>query len=236
MGTLRSQLAIVAVAVVLSGCSFVNDTLLPTLAGEEPSRTPHRTGEQVSNPAPAAEQNPQPAVSQAPSPPSGSEGPLPPAVFPAPVPPTVSQAPLEPIGSQPTSAGTGTDQAEPATPGAATGTDAGQKVAVPRAEGGIPRPIVVIRFDRPNVDYEQALHGAVNRVLDRRPQATFNVVAVASGLGGVDQVVTNTTTTKRNAESVIRSLTSMGLTADRINRSSTVSAEAQANEVQIFVH
>lgn len=235
MGTLRSQLAIVAVAVVLSGCSFVNDTLMPTLAGEEPSRTPHRTGEQVSNPAPAADQNPQPAVSQVPSPPSGSEGPLPPAVFPAPVPP-VSQAPLEPIGSQPPSGGAGTAQAEPVTPGAATGNHAGENVAAPRAEGDIPRPIVVIFFDRPDVAYEQALHGAVNRVLDRRPQATFNVVAVASGLGGVDQVVANTTATNRNAESVVRALTSMGLPAERISRSSTVSAEAQTNEVQIFVH
>ncbi|NIR46586.1 MAG: hypothetical protein GWM93_14615, partial [Gemmatimonadetes bacterium] len=35
------------------------------------------------------------------------------------------------------------------------------------------RPLVVIRFDRKDVDYEQALYTAVSRALERRPNATF---------------------------------------------------------------
>src|SRR5262249_22921621 len=37
------------------------------------------------------------------------------------------------------------------------------------------RPLVVIRFDRPNVSYENALYTAVKGALDRRPSATFEV-------------------------------------------------------------
>ena len=44
---------------------------------------------------------------------------------------------------------------------------------------GARRPLVVIRFDRANVPYEQALYTAVSRALERRPQALFDLVAVA---------------------------------------------------------
>jgi len=97
------------------------------------------------------------------------------------------------------------------------------------------QPLMVIRFDRPNVAYEQALYSAVSRALDRRPGATFDVVAVAPAGGNAGQSALNTSTSKRNAETVVRSLTNMGLPPDRINLSATSSASAQGNEVQVFV-
>ncbi|MGE5203468.1 MAG: hypothetical protein ACM3O6_15530 [Acidobacteriota bacterium] len=97
------------------------------------------------------------------------------------------------------------------------------------------RPMVVIRFDRPNVSYEQALYTAVSRALERRPGAVFDVVAVAPASATANQVALNTTTSKHNAESVVRSLTDMGLPADRINLSATTSSAAQTSEVQIYV-
>ena len=97
------------------------------------------------------------------------------------------------------------------------------------------QPLMVIRFDKPNVPYEQALYSAVSRALDRRPGATFEVVAVSPTGGNAGQSALNTSTSKRNAESVVRSLTSMGLPPDRINVSATSSAAAQGNEVQVFV-
>ncbi len=97
------------------------------------------------------------------------------------------------------------------------------------------QPLMVIRFDRPNVPYEQALYSAVSRALDRRPGATFDVVAVAPAGGNAGQAALNTSTSKRNAETVVRSLTNMGLPPDRINLSATSSASAQGNEVQVFV-
>src|SRR3546814_6499297 len=41
----------------------------------------------------------------------------------------------------------------------------------------------VIRFDRPNVQYEQPLYSAVSRALERRPDAFFDVVAVSPQSG-----------------------------------------------------
>lgn len=97
------------------------------------------------------------------------------------------------------------------------------------------RPLVVIRFDRPNVAYEQPLYTAVRRALERRPDATFDLVAVSPNAGSAAQVALHTDASKRNAENVLRSLTNMGLGADRISLSATTSGSVQGNEVQIYV-
>lgn len=90
------------------------------------------------------------------------------------------------------------------------------------------RPLVVIRFDRPDVEYQQALYTAVNRALEVRPQATFDLVAVAPARG-------NTTQAQRNAENVLRSLSNMGLPANRVSMSAMSSPSAQNNEVHLYV-
>ena len=97
------------------------------------------------------------------------------------------------------------------------------------------RPLVVIRFDRPNVEYEQALYTAVSRALERRPSATFDLVAVAPNRGNAAQVTVAASTSKRNAESVLRSLSDMGLPLDRVRLSAMTSGRAATNEVHIYV-
>ena len=44
-------------------------------------------------------------------------------------------------------------------------------------------PLVVMRFDRPNVDYQQILYAALNQALQSRPGANFQVVAVSPTRG-----------------------------------------------------
>jgi len=97
------------------------------------------------------------------------------------------------------------------------------------------RPFVVIRFDRPNVAYEQALYTAVSRALERRPDATFDLVAVTPQSGRSQTGAVSSTAARRNAENVLRSLTDMGLPNDRVNLSAMTSAQAQANEVHLYV-
>jgi hypothetical protein len=97
------------------------------------------------------------------------------------------------------------------------------------------RPLVVIRFDRPNVEYEQALYTAVSRALERRPQAGFDLVAVAPGQGSAAQVARGANAARRSAENVLRSLTSMGLPASRVSLSAGTSGQAQTAEVHIYV-
>jgi hypothetical protein len=97
------------------------------------------------------------------------------------------------------------------------------------------RPLVVIRFDRPNPDYQQALYQAVSQVLARRPNAAFDLVAVAPQTGGAAQVALNSNVAQRDADQVMRSLMSMGLGADRVSQSAATSPTAQVNEVHLYV-
>jgi hypothetical protein len=97
------------------------------------------------------------------------------------------------------------------------------------------RPLVVIRFDRPNVQYEQALYEAISTALERRPNAAFDLVAVAPAGGTPAQVALNSNNARRNAESVLRTLTNMGLPAERVSLAATTSPSAQTNEVHLYV-
>lgn len=97
------------------------------------------------------------------------------------------------------------------------------------------RPLVTIRFDHPNVNYEQAVYTAVSRALERRPQARFELVAVTPDAGTPAQVALNTDASKHNAENVLRSLTGMGLPPDRVTLSAMSSPQVRSNEVRIYV-
>ena len=97
------------------------------------------------------------------------------------------------------------------------------------------QPLVVIRFDRADVPYQQALYNAVSRALERRPQTMFDVVAVAPTQGSASQAAANQNQSRRNAERVLRTLTEMGLPAARMNLAASTSAQAVANEVHVYV-
>ena len=97
------------------------------------------------------------------------------------------------------------------------------------------QPLVVIRFTQATVQYEQALFTAVSRALERKPNAGFDLVAVAPNAGTPAQVSLATSRSRRNAEGVLRSLTNMGLPADRITLTATSSDNVQVNEVHVYV-
>jgi hypothetical protein len=97
------------------------------------------------------------------------------------------------------------------------------------------RPLVTIRFDRSRVAYEDALYTAVKSALDRRPGATFDVVGVAPVAATPGATALGETAARRNAETVLRSLTQMGLPTDRVRVSASSSADAGGGEVRVFV-
>ena len=97
------------------------------------------------------------------------------------------------------------------------------------------RPLVVIRFDRPNIQFQQALYNAVSRALERKPNASFDLVAVSPKRGSPAQAALSSTQSKRNAKSVLRTLADMGLPANRVKLSSRASQDVESNEVQIYV-
>lgn len=109
--------------------------------------------------------------------------------------------------------------------------------ATPRsgfASGGR-QPLVVIRFDRPDVPYQQALYSAVSRTLENRPDALFDLVAVAPGTGGAAATALSQSDSKRYANDVLRALTDMGLPASRVSLASTTNPAASSNEVHLYI-
>lgn len=93
------------------------------------------------------------------------------------------------------------------------------------------RPLVVIRFTRPDVKYEPALYSAVSQALARKPGTVFDLVAIAPQKNGASAM----SQSKRNADAVMRSLTSMGLPPSRITLSATTSTATDSNEVRLYV-
>ena len=113
-------------------------------------------------------------------------------------------------------------------------------ISASQASGGIQlatagAPLVVIRFDRPNVDYQQILYTALNQALLSRPNAGFEVVAVAPTRGNAASVQIAQTTAKRHAQEVMRSMTDMGVPATRMGVASATDPAAAASEVRVFV-
>ncbi len=74
-------------------------------------------------------------------------------------------------------------------------------------------PLVVIRFDHPDVDYQQILYAALNQALQSRPSAGFEVVAVSPTRGNAASVQIAQSTARRHAQAVMRSMTDMGVPA-----------------------
>lgn len=101
-----------------------------------------------------------------------------------------------------------------------------------RGEG---RPLVVIRFDQPNVDYQDSLYSAISQAINRRPNTVFDVVAVAPQIGSPTEIALNANRAKKQAEDVVRSLSEIGVPPSQVTLGSITSDKVEFNEVKIFV-
>ncbi|OFX09717.1 MAG: hypothetical protein A2516_09125 [Alphaproteobacteria bacterium RIFOXYD12_FULL_60_8] len=97
------------------------------------------------------------------------------------------------------------------------------------------RPLVVIRFDQSKVAFEKAVYQAVSRVLEKKPSANFDLVAVAPSRGTPGQVALLGNEARRNATNVMRSLSDMGLPAEQVHMSTATSDQAITTEVHLYV-
>ncbi len=96
-------------------------------------------------------------------------------------------------------------------------------------------PLVVVKFDHPDVDYQQILYAALNQALQNRPGASFQVVAVSPTRGTAASVQIAQSTARRHAQDVMRSMTDMGVPATRLNVASTTDPATSVSEVRVFV-
>jgi hypothetical protein len=104
---------------------------------------------------------------------------------------------------------------------------------------GISRVCETSRHARTSPPYSAGsfceVYTAVRRELERRPNAAFDLVAVAPNASNSAEVALHSDASKRNAETVLRSLISMGLPAERVSLSATTSANVQSDEVRLYV-
>jgi len=96
-------------------------------------------------------------------------------------------------------------------------------------------PLVVIRFDKPDVDYQQILYAALTEALKQRPGAAFSIVAVSPTRGTASAVQLAQTAAHRYAQDVLRSMTDMGVPASRLAVASQTDPSTSTSEVRVFV-
>ena len=94
------------------------------------------------------------------------------------------------------------------------------------------QPLVVIRFDQPNVDYEAIVRNAVSDALARRPEAVFDLV----GLTPASTVAAGgSTQSAAYVSRVFSTLIRMGIPAEKLSLSATSSSQITVDEVHIYV-
>ncbi|TAL30687.1 MAG: hypothetical protein EPN97_11905 [Alphaproteobacteria bacterium] len=114
-------------------------------------------------------------------------------------------------------------------------TDANSKVMSAAAPPAMHRPLVIIRFDRPNVNYEEALYNAVSQALEKYPGARFDLVAVSPSKGNPAQMALASSEARKNGEAVMRSLAQMGLPVERIRLNAANSSDVRNSEVHLYL-
>lgn len=97
------------------------------------------------------------------------------------------------------------------------------------------RPLVIIRFDRANVNYQEALYSAVSQALERYPSARFDLVAVAPSRGNPAEMALASSEARKNGEAVLRSLSQMGLPVERVRLNAANSSDVRNSEVHIYL-
>ena len=96
-------------------------------------------------------------------------------------------------------------------------------------------PLVVIRFDDPDINYEKTLFDAIGTTVDKKTDATFGLVAVAPIGKNEGETRINSSKVKKYAERVLRSLVSFGLPSKKVALTAKTSGDVVVPEVHIYV-
>ncbi len=97
------------------------------------------------------------------------------------------------------------------------------------------RLLVLIRYNQPQVQYEQQLSAAVSAAMQRKPDLQFSIVAVTPSSGDPAELATMQEAAGRNSEDVKRSLIQLGIAPSLISMSRTQTQDAKTPEVHVYV-
>ena len=157
---------------------------------------------------------------------------------PEPTPP--ESAPAEPLPPEPPSPAAAAPPPEEETEPAVQAEDPApeppaQEVAALPLDDVKMLPLVIIRFDRPNVVYEGPLERAIRKTLENNPNTQFNLVAVFPPRDDEAALLQAESASWQFAQSVFRSLTEIGVAPEQIEMRTQLKEAAKSNEVHIYV-
>jgi hypothetical protein len=96
-------------------------------------------------------------------------------------------------------------------------------------------PLVIIRFDQPEVDYGAALGQILERARASRPDASFDLVAVSPSIGSEEEVAAKRRAARDRGAQVFSTMEEQGVPREIMTLASTVSPAVTVNEVHIYL-
>ena len=93
------------------------------------------------------------------------------------------------------------------------------------------KPLFVAKFNKANVNYEDALKQAVSNAVSAKPNVRFEIVAVTPS----NAAQLSKTNVQKNAGEIFKEITNMGVSADKVSLSSKTSGDTNVPEVRIYV-
>ncbi|MFM9889491.1 MAG: hypothetical protein ACKVOE_02430 [Rickettsiales bacterium] len=97
-------------------------------------------------------------------------------------------------------------------------------------------PLAIVRFNQPQVYYEQQLYGALTKAVSVKPDLLFDVVAYSPLTGKPEVDAAWAQQTSQHAQAVVISLQQMGVPVSRISVTSQSQPGIRFDETHIYVH
>ena len=88
-------------------------------------------------------------------------------------------------------------------------------------------PLFSVRFNNPNVDYHDGLNTAVKSALNRKANATFEVVAISN--------TANQNQAQKHASTIMNEIVALGANSGNVNLNAQISEKSSTSEVRVFV-
>ena len=96
-------------------------------------------------------------------------------------------------------------------------------------------PLVVIRFNKPDVYYALQLHTAISKAVEAKPGVMIDVVSLAPVTGDATKDKEWQSTAGRNTRNVIAAMKEMGVPSERISVKGEARPGMTVDETQVFV-
>ncbi len=97
------------------------------------------------------------------------------------------------------------------------------------------RPLVIIRFNKPDVQYKQPLYAALSQAIEKYPAVQFDIISVTPETNNPAETALFLASARRSSEDVLRSMTQMGVPTERIQMGNATDSNVSDNEVHLYI-